>query len=114
MTAAPPSAREPDGARSHAIKGPLVGVIAGASGLVLAPLVGFAVTAVLLQRAFGSVATADPSEKARLLAEGISEAMNCTAAGLAVGVIGAIVFIVSLVILLRRRAASPVSRRAEP
>jgi biopolymer transport protein ExbB/TolQ len=84
---------------------PLIGVVSGASVLILAPLVGFAATAVLLQRAFGNVATADPSEKARRLAEGISEAMNCTAAGLVVGVLGAVVFIVSLVILLRRRAS---------
>jgi biopolymer transport protein ExbB/TolQ len=32
----------------------------------------------------------DPSQKARILAEGIAEAMNCTALGLAVGILGII------------------------
>ncbi len=35
-------------------------------------------------RAFDTVAVADPSEKARNLANGISEAMNCYAFGLVV------------------------------
>ena len=40
-----------------------------------------------LAKAFGAVGSeiVDPSQKARVLAEGISEAMNCTAFGLLVG-----------------------------
>lgn len=50
----------------------------------LAMLCGLFGTIVGLIRAFGSVAGEgiDPSQKARILAEGISEAMNCTAWGL--------------------------------
>jgi biopolymer transport protein ExbB/TolQ len=33
-------------------------------------------------KSFGAAANADPTRKATLLAEGISEAMNCTAFGL--------------------------------
>lgn len=47
-------------------------------GLVLA-VVGMAVTAVLLVGAFSSIASVDPSRKAAVLAEHISEAMNATA-----------------------------------
>ena len=45
-------------------------------------------TVVGLVKAFGSVGgeSIDPSQKARILAEGISEAMNCTAFGLCIGV----------------------------
>lgn len=50
----------------------------------LAMLCGLFGTIVGLIKAFASVAgdTVDPTAKARLLAEGISEAMNCTAFGL--------------------------------
>lgn len=50
----------------------------------LAMLCGLFGTIVGLIKAFGSVAgeSVDPSQKARILAEGISEAMNCTAWGL--------------------------------
>jgi biopolymer transport protein ExbB/TolQ len=34
----------------------------------------------------------DPSQKARILAEGISEAMNCTAFGLVIGILSLIAF----------------------
>jgi len=45
-----------------------------------------------LIKSFGSVAgeSVDPSQKARILAGGISEALNCTAFGLIVAVIGLI------------------------
>lgn len=55
-----------------------------ATGLVaLASFAGFR-TIVGLIRAFGAIGgeSVDPSQKARILAEGISEAMNCTAGGL--------------------------------
>jgi len=45
---------------------------------------------------FGAVSgeSVDPSQKARILAEGISEAMNCTAFGLIVAIIGLVAFAV--------------------
>src|ERR1700677_4089725 len=45
---------------------------------------------------FGAVSgeSVDPSQKARILAEGISEAMNCTAFGLIVAIIGLVGFAV--------------------
>jgi biopolymer transport protein ExbB/TolQ len=45
---------------------------------------------------FGAVSgeSVDPSQKARILAEGISEAMNCTAFGLIVAILGLIGFAV--------------------
>jgi len=39
-------------------------------------------------KSFGAAANADPTSKATLLADGISEAMNCTAFGIAVALIG--------------------------
>lgn len=50
----------------------------------LAMLCGLFGTIIGLIRAFGAVGgeAVDPSQKARILAEGISEAMNCTAFGL--------------------------------
>ena len=42
-------------------------------------IVGMIVSTVTLVRAFGAVATVDAADKARVLAENISEAMNFTA-----------------------------------
>jgi biopolymer transport protein ExbB/TolQ len=59
----------------------------------LAMLANFAVMAGLLGtitgmiKAFGAAAGADASRKATLLAEGISEALNCTAFGISVSLI---------------------------
>jgi biopolymer transport protein ExbB len=52
----------------------------------LATLLGLLGTVSGLIHAFTSVATANPAEKANLLAASISEAMNCTAFGLMVAV----------------------------
>ncbi|MET0986911.1 MAG: MotA/TolQ/ExbB proton channel family protein [Steroidobacteraceae bacterium] len=52
----------------------------------LATLLGLLGTVSGLIHAFGAVATANPAEKANLLAASISEAMNCTAFGLMVAV----------------------------
>jgi len=46
-----------------------------------APILGLAGTCHGLLRAFGAVESADAASKATRLAEGISEAMNCTAFG---------------------------------
>src|SRR4029079_19556157 len=60
----------------------------------LAMLSGLLGTVSGLITSFGAVAgeSVDPSQKARVLAQGISEAMNCTAFGLAVAIIGLIGF----------------------
>lgn len=64
----------------------------------LGMLANFAVMAGLLGtiagmiKAFGSVAGADASSKSSLLAEGISEALNCTAFGIATSLIGLVGF----------------------
>src|ERR1700733_2986985 len=62
----------------------------------LAMLCGLLGTVSGLIRSFGAVSgeSVDPSQKARILAEGISEAMNCTAFGLIVALIGLIGFAV--------------------
>ena len=60
----------------------------------LSMLSGLLGTVTGLIMSFGSVAgeSVDPSQKARVLAAGISEAMNCTAFGLGVAIIGLIGF----------------------
>jgi len=64
----------------------------------LAMLANFAVMAGLLGtitgmiKSFGSAAGADASRKATLLAEGISEALNCTAFGIGTSLIGLLGF----------------------
>jgi biopolymer transport protein ExbB len=62
----------------------------------LAMLSGLLGTVTGLIKSFGSVGgeSVDPSQKARVLANGISEAMNCTAFGLGVAIIGLIGFAV--------------------
>jgi biopolymer transport protein ExbB/TolQ len=52
----------------------------------VATLTGLLGTITGMIRSFAAVAYANPSEKAALLAEGISEAMNCTAYGLIVAI----------------------------
>jgi biopolymer transport protein ExbB/TolQ len=54
----------------------------------LATLAGLLGTITGLIKSFASVAGVDPSMKATMLASGISEAMNCTAFGLATGILG--------------------------
>ena len=54
----------------------------------LATLAGLLGTITGLIKAFAGVAGVDPSMKATMLSKGISEAMNCTAFGLATGILG--------------------------
>src|SRR5450755_2354946 len=54
----------------------------------LATLAGLLGTITGLIKAFAGVAGVDPSMKATMLSKGISEAMNCTAFGLGVGILG--------------------------
>ena len=58
----------------------------------VAMLAGLLGTIAGLIKCFAAVATADPSEKATLLASGISEAMHCTAFGLATAIPGLLFF----------------------
>jgi len=60
----------------------------------LSMLSGLLGTVTGLIRSFGAVAakSVDPSQKATILAQGISEAMNCTAFGLAVAITGLVGF----------------------
>jgi len=60
----------------------------------VAMLCGLLGTIVGLIRCFAAVAAGDPSEKATLLAKGISEVMNCTAFGLGAAIIGLVAFAV--------------------
>ena len=58
----------------------------------LATLAGLLGTITGLIKSFAGVAGVDPSQKATLLSKGISEAMNCTAFGLATGIMGLAAF----------------------
>jgi biopolymer transport protein ExbB/TolQ len=58
----------------------------------LATLAGLLGTIVGMIKSFASAANADASAKATKLAEGISEAMNCTAFGIAAALVGLIGF----------------------
>ncbi len=60
----------------------------------LAMLTGLVGTVAGLITAFGAVSgkSVDPSQKATILAQGISEAMNCTLFGLMVAILGLIAF----------------------
>ena len=78
-------------------------------GAFAAGLVGLVATVVGLVHAFGAVADVDPAQKAKVLAQGISDAMNYTAAGLVVQYIGCAVALVAGWKLLRlcHAAAAP-------
>jgi biopolymer transport protein ExbB/TolQ len=60
----------------------------------VAMLLGLLGTIVGLINCFAAVATGDPSEKATLLAKGISEVMNCTAFGLGTAIVALCAFAV--------------------
>jgi biopolymer transport protein ExbB/TolQ len=87
----------------------LVGLLVSAGVLAAAPLIGLAATVLFLRGAFAGAAAADPSEKARVLAEGIAESMNAMAFGLAVSVIAIVPTVVFAVRLHResKRQAPP-------
>jgi biopolymer transport protein ExbB len=58
----------------------------------MATLFGLFGTIVGMIKSFGAAANADAATKATLLAEGISEAMNCTAFGIGVALVGLLGF----------------------
>lgn len=71
-----------------------------------------AATALRLPAAFSASADANPAEKSRRLAEGISEAMSATTYGLVVGLLAVVPMIVCVVRLSREMARRP--RVADP
>ncbi len=58
----------------------------------IAVLVGLLGTIIGMIKSFGGLAEADQAEKAQILAEGISEALNCTAFGLFVAIIAIVAY----------------------
>jgi len=89
---------------------PTLGSMGWAVGLVLVTFfAGLGATVVGLSRAFGAVAAVEPSQKASRLAQGISEAMNCTAFGLGAVVLWTPPFVIGEV--RRRRVRRPEALR---
>jgi len=58
----------------------------------VATLLGLLGTIIGLIKSFGAVSAANPADKATILSQGISEAMNCTAFGLSVAIPSLIAF----------------------
>lgn len=58
----------------------------------VATLLGLLGTIVGLIKSFGAVSAANPADKATILSQGISEAMNCTAFGLSVAIPSLVAF----------------------
>jgi hypothetical protein len=83
------------------------GITAGIALAVLGPALAILVTAYQVKRSFQAVSGpgVEPSEKARHLATGISEAMNFSALGILVTLAGVVLAIVCAVKLSRRRRA---------
>lgn len=81
----------------------LLGLLVSVAVVVGAPLVGLTFTVLSLRRSFGDVAgeSVDPSQKARILAEGISEGMNGTALGLVASTIALVPTVIFAVRLHR-------------
>lgn len=79
----------------------LRGLIASAAVAALAPFLGLGLTLVSLLRSFRHTAVVDPSEKARVLAAGISSSMTATAVGIAVSGLAFVTMIVFAVRLYR-------------
>ena len=85
----------------------LVAAIIGAFLVVAGPFLGVAFTVFGLRRSFSSSSKADPSEKARVLAEGISESMNGTAFGIVAALAGMVVVTVALIGYIRAQRSPP-------
>lgn len=81
---------------------PLVVVIVSALMGVVGPLGGFIAGQLILAAHRGHEHAAPPSEQARLLAKSISEALHCVVAGFAVGALGGVAFILSMVVLMHQ------------
>ncbi len=81
-----------------------IAAIAGGAMTVLGPISGIALTALFTSRAFSTAGSVPAEGRAAHVASGIDGAMNYTIAGSAVGVIGLVIVIASLVVLLRSRS----------
>lgn len=79
----------------------LRGLLASAAVAALAPFLGLGLTLVSLLLSFRHTAVVDPSEKARVLATGISNSMTTTAVGIAVSGLALVAMIVFAVRLYR-------------
>lgn len=81
--------------------------------LVIMAFVGGLLGTVLgMMRAYSAAAEANPSEKATLLAQGISEAMNATAFGLAAVILWVPLFVIGAV--RRRKLTPPGTSSSDP
>jgi biopolymer transport protein ExbB/TolQ len=85
-----------------------IGLVVCSGIALLAPPLGCAATVLVLSSAFqGTAGTADPSQKATVLANGISAAMNGFAAGLVVSLVAMVLAVIFAIRLVReRRVAS--------
>ncbi len=81
----------------------------GLAMVVLGPLGGFAATVLGVHGAFGGADHVDPAHKAKVVADGISGAMNWALVGTGVGVVGAAVLALGFYHLLRARSDAPKS-----
>ena len=87
----------------------LIGVILGGALTVLGPALGILFTVVSVRRAFSETTGVAPSDKANHLAQGISESMNGSVFGIAAGVSGVILLVVSTVLLILAENKGPAS-----
>jgi biopolymer transport protein ExbB/TolQ len=85
----------------------LVGLIVCAGMVVLAPPLGYVASVLFLNSAFQATAGVDPSQKASVLADGISAAMYGLAAGLIVSVAAAVL---AVIFAIRRARESRAAR----
>lgn len=81
----------------------------GLAMVILGPAGGFAATVIGVHGAFGRVDQVDPDQKAKVVADGISGAMNWALLGTGVGVVGAAVLAVGIYHVLRSRSGAPKS-----
>lgn len=86
--------------KRHAV----IAAIFGGAMTVLGPISGVALTALFTSRAFSTAGGVPAESRAAHVASGLDSAMNYTLAGGAVGVVGLVVVVASLVALVRARS----------
>src|SRR6187399_980257 len=101
MNPYPPPSTDPVMVRKRSKS--FIGLIVCSGMVVLAPPLGYAATVLLLGSAFQGTAGTDPSQKAAMLANGISEAMNGLAAGLIVSLAALVLAVIFAIRLVRER-----------
>lgn len=99
---------QPGDARKTRERGPLQALVAGAIVLALGPLLGLLMTVKRLVDAFSDVegTAVLPEDKAKVLARGISSAMNATYIGVAVSSVGLVILVAAGIQLVRVRRSS--------